>query len=121
MATFLVVDDDRLNRCLFQYALKMGRHQVIEAVDGEEGLALFWKHHPDLMIVDMVMPKMDGWDLIQAVRSAAPHQKILAVAAKGEVLLKKAREAGANYTLSKPFDVKEFLIIIEGCIPIKQV
>jgi len=68
MATVLVVDDDSANRMLLTSILKYERHTVLEAENGEVGLELAASHMPDLVIVDLYMPIVDGVTFVRRVR-----------------------------------------------------
>lgn len=69
MATVLVVDDRLVNRDLVRTVLQSCGHDTIEARDGAEALSLLRGQHPDLVLTDVVMPGMDGYQLAQAIRS----------------------------------------------------
>ncbi|MBI4514926.1 MAG: response regulator [Deltaproteobacteria bacterium] len=68
MATILIADDRPSDRLAFDAVLSGAGHQVLEASDGEEALALTRSRHPDLVIADIVMPVMDGYDFVKALR-----------------------------------------------------
>ena len=115
MAKILVADDQDEARSVFTSVLRKARHDVIEAADGLQAIALFEQHHPDVALIDIFMPGRDGIDVIRAIRAADPRIRIIAVSAgwhlklpvvgggasEGDVL-QDAWAAGANGTLSKP-------------------
>jgi CheY-like chemotaxis protein len=68
MATILVVDDRAINRSLLQTVLKFEGHRVVEARDGIEALHLAQAERPDLVITDILMPNMDGYELVRQIR-----------------------------------------------------
>lgn len=83
MTTILVVDDDSHIRKLIRLYLENSHYNVLEAGDGEEALTILEKYSPDLAIVDVMMPKMDGYELTEDIRSFLDIP-ILMVTAKGE-------------------------------------
>ena len=89
MAQFLVVEDDDDIRAIIIAAIESaGYDKVIEAENGQEGLDLFKKHNPDFLITDIVMPRLDGIELIRGVRSINEKVPIIVISAfpeKGNV------------------------------------
>ena len=69
MATILIVDDRPVNRQYLVTLLEYCGHRTLEAADGAEALALARAEHPDLIITDIIMPTMDGAELVQALRA----------------------------------------------------
>jgi PAS domain S-box-containing protein len=69
MSTVLVVDDRAINRETARAAIDLGGHQVIEASDGAEAIALTGRLHPDVVVVDVLMPRMDGYEFVHQLRS----------------------------------------------------
>ena len=68
MATILIVDDRSVNRKYLVTLLSTQRHRLLEAVDGRDGLATVHAEHPDLVITDVLMPVMDGYELVKQLR-----------------------------------------------------
>jgi CheY-like chemotaxis protein len=122
VAKVLVADDHDDARSVFSSVLRGAGHDVVEAADGIQAIALFEAHRPDVALIDIFMPGRDGIDVIRAIRAADPRVRILAVSAgwhlklqvvsggasQGDVL-QDAWAAGADGTLSKPIDHR-FLI-----------
>ena len=106
MASVLVVDDDRLLRLLFTRVIGDLGHQVVAIEDGFRALRHLRDHRVDLMITDIMMPDMDGLELIGQVRTEWPDIKILAASAGSAIVgrdyLRAAQRFGANETLQKP-------------------
>lgn len=113
MALILVIDDAFTVRDLVCRMLADAQHSVIEANDGETGLALFQERHPALVITDLIMPKMEGIETIQRLRQAKPDAKIIAMSAKGKLYLGAAQKLGADAALSKPFQPAELLAVVD--------
>lgn len=109
MAKVLVIDDDPTNRDLLYEILSINGHTVILAEDGEIGLKAYLDEPPDLIITDIMMPKKDGISLIKEIRQTSPSQKIIAIAAAGGMALEKAKDAGADLIIEKPFRL-QFLL-----------
>lgn len=103
----LVVDDDR-NICemLTLYLSKEG-YQVQSAYDGEEGVEKFHSYDPDLVLLDIMLPKRDGWGVCREIREVS-DKPVIMITAKGEVYDKVfGLELGADDFIVKPFDMKE--------------
>ncbi len=106
MASILLIEDLELNRELIVQLLE-GEHTIIQAKDGEEGWDLANQNHPDLILLDLSLPKIDGWQLASMFRahdalSAVPIIALTAHAMQGD--REKALDAGCNDYISKPID-----------------
>jgi two-component system response regulator (stage 0 sporulation protein F) len=113
MARILLIDDDDVVRTVLCALLVRSGHTVIEARDGEEGLDLFPRIVPDLVITDIVMPKKSGLEVMQALREKKPCVKIIVMSGgdrngPGDNL-QAATLIGATSVLAKPFAVAELL------------
>jgi two-component system, OmpR family, response regulator len=116
MNTILVVDDDAHIRKLIRLYLENSNYEVIEASDGQEALDILGKHSLDLAIVDVMMPKIDGYELTEDIRSFLDIP-ILMVTAKGESQDKvKGFRAGTDDYLVKPFDPVELILRVEALL-----
>ena len=103
----LVADDEASIRRILETRLKMVGYEVITAADGEETLEAFQKHNPDLMILDVMMPKMDGYGVIREVRRNS-DVPIIVLTALGDVSERiTGLELGADDYVVKPFSPKE--------------
>jgi DNA-binding response OmpR family regulator len=104
--TVLLVDDDPEIRAALRRALRGPEYQVIEAPDGETGLAVFRTNPIDIVISDYEMPGMDGLDLLQRVR--LQHPRVLRILLTGradvQVAMRALNEGAANRMLLKPWD-----------------
>jgi two-component system chemotaxis response regulator CheY len=104
----LIVEDDAATRRLYKFMLTNGGYPVLEAEDGVAALEQLAKHHFDLVITDMNMPRMDGMELIQAIRRDYSDIHVILITAFGTPdTEKQARRIGANDYLAKPFDFEE--------------
>lgn len=109
MARVLVIDDDEMQRTLLKHMLTSLDLAVDEAEDGLEGLMLFGKNPPDLVVTDINMPGLDGHDVISALRVQHPEIPIIAISGGGpgvekDDLLLKAAQLGAREIIMKPFE-----------------
>ena len=113
----LVVDDEASIRRILETRLKMAGYNVVTAEDGEEAVELFNKTNPDIVILDVMMPKMDGYEVARQVRSKRCSTPILMLTAKSEVEDRiKGLNSGADYYLTKPFYTDELLACINALL-----
>ncbi len=106
-ALILVVDDDPVACLLLRETLERAGFAVIEALDGVEGCRLYEEHHPDLLFVDIIMPRMDGYELCRELRNRpdGAYVPIVMVTALDDVSsIARAYDAGATDFMSKPID-----------------
>jgi len=104
--TVLTVDDSRTMRELLMSALTDAGFDIVQAVDGLDGLKVLETSVPDVIITDITMPRMDGIDFIKEVRADARRRSIpiLVLTTETELSLKdRAQEAGATGWIAKPF------------------
>ena len=106
MSTVLIVDDDPDIRLLLRLELSAEGHQILEAGDGEKALAALEVDHVDLMLLDIMMPVLDGWGVLKALEAAAapPIVIITALATDDDRHIAELLEAGALDVIAKPFD-----------------
>ncbi|MBW3536599.1 MAG: response regulator [Actinobacteria bacterium] len=110
--TVLVVDDDVVIQKLLQVNFEMEGYDVMTAGDGEEGLAKAQAEHPDAIVLDVMMPKMDGLEVARRLKSddATRSIPIILLSAKAQQADVQAGQAtGADEYLTKPFDPLELL------------
>ena len=121
MATILVVDDEPDLRELILRILEIDGHTIVLAENGEAGLAAAAEDPPDLVILDVMMPRMDGWDVLARLKEhddpAVRTVPVLMLTALGE-LQDQARGGieGAVQWLTKPFKVDELLDAVRGAL-----
>ncbi len=113
MAHVLVIDDDEEHRTLVREILVRAGHGVEEAADGAQGLHLFGKRRPDLVITDINMPGIDGHEVISALRVLHEDVPIIAISGGGAVekdeLLLRAAALGATEVIMKPFEFRQLV------------
>ena len=115
MATILVVEDDRNARLLTAAHLKP-HYTVISAADGEEALDLYSRHHVDLIVADVMMPKMDGWEVLRTIRERSHVPVIMLTARSEETDELKGFQYGADEYISKPFSPKILVARVEAIL-----
>ena len=108
MSTKILVIDDDANICeLLRIFLENEGYKVKSASDGAEGIAAFKAYEPDLVLLDIMLPKKDGWQVCREIREMS-QKPIIMITAKGEVFDKVlGLELGADDFIVKPFDTKE--------------
>ncbi len=112
----LIVEDDRNIAELLQLYLEKEGYAVTLAADGGQGLSKFRSLSPDLVLLDVMMPVMDGWSVCRAIR-AESKTPVIMLTAKGETDDKVAGlKAGADDYITKPFEMKEVLARIEAVL-----
>lgn len=123
MARILVVDDDELVRAAVAAILRRTGHGVTLAADGEDALDVFRPGQFDLIITDIVMPRMEGIETLRALRCLEPGIRIIAMSESGAdhgFYLKAAVALGADATLEKPLVAAELRLIVEEALALPQ-
>jgi pilus assembly protein CpaE len=119
-AKILVVDDDPNVQRLLQYTLKQEGYDVISAVDGAEGFRLWGNDLPDMILLDVMLPKLDGYQVAQKIRAEegeGSHVPIIMLTAERDVEQKvRGLRAGADDYLIKPFHPAELLARIKSLL-----
>jgi two-component system alkaline phosphatase synthesis response regulator PhoP len=115
----LIVDDEPHIVLSLEFLLQRSGYETISAADGEAGLALVHRQRPDLVLLDVMMPKRNGYEVCQAIKSDPGVQGIpvIMLTAKGqEVEILKGRELGAAAYVTKPFGNAEILEVIRSVL-----
>ena len=116
----LVVEDDHNIAELLQMYLEKEGYAVTVAADGGQGLAKFRSISPDIVLLDVMMPVMDGWSVCKSIRSES-QTPIIMLTAKGETDDKvMGLKTGADDYITKPFEMKEVLARIEAVLDRKS-
>lgn len=106
----LVVEDNRDNMTLIVDILESMDYTVIKAEDGQEGVAVATAEQPDLILMDLSLPKMDGWDATRIIKANDDLKQIPIIALTAHAMVgdrEKALDAGCNDYLTKPIDIKD--------------
>jgi CheY-like chemotaxis protein len=113
----LVVEDDEMNMELVGALLKLGKYQMLEAEDAETGIQMARDHQPDLILIDIQLPWMDGLSATRIIKEDPELKEIPVVALTAYAMQEdeeKAKNAGCSGYITKPIDVKHFLERIAG-------
>lgn len=112
MATILLVEDNEMNRDMLARRLERRGFEVSIAVDGEEGISVARSELPDLIIMDLSLPKLDGWEASRILKADKGTAKIPIVALTAHAMSadeERAKEAGCDDFDTKPVDLKRLL------------
>ena len=113
MKRILVAEDNDSNYLLMTFILK-GHYEYFRAINGQEAVDKATTEHPDLILMDLKMPKMDGLAATKQIKSMLPHMPIVALTAKSlDSDGQQAIDAGGDAFLSKPFSAMDCLKTIE--------
>ena len=115
MKNIMGVDDSRFWRKIVINSLKKANYNVVaEAGDGEEAVDLFLKYHPDLITMDMIMPKQSGIETIKQILKIDPSVKIIAMTALGHSpIVEQTLSMGVSEVLIKPVTIGELIETID--------
>lgn len=117
MFNILAVEDDKNTRKLLVTVLKNNGYNVLTAENGEEALEVLEHNHVDLMVIDVMMPIMNGYELTKVLRDGGSQMPMLMLSAKGNVADKKhGFLVGIDDYLTKPFDFEELLLRIKALL-----
>lgn len=120
MARILVIEDDQSYRSMLRYMIERAGHQVVDASNGVNGLAIYRDEPADLVITDIFMPHKGGLDIIRQLREVDPDVKVIAISGSAlsgpEDHLEAASEMGAHRVFSKPFRRAELLAAIDDVL-----
>lgn len=113
--TILIVDDEQSIIDILVYNLKKEGYNTIEANDGQTAVDVAIEQKPDLILLDIMLPKMDGLTACKKIKSAIPNVPILILSAKDEELDKiVGLELGADDYITKPFSVRELMARVKA-------
>lgn len=112
----LVVEDNVDIAEVISQALADHRHEVVAVSNGRAALAAIDQRAPDLVILDLYMPVMDGWTFVRACRERAAQAPIIVLSA-GRDTAEEQRRIGAEAYLAKPFNVRDLLELVQRFVP----
>jgi two-component system, cell cycle response regulator DivK len=116
----LLIEDNEDNRQIIRDLLTSLGCELIEAVDGVEGVAMAQSHRPDLILMDIQLPEIDGYEATRQIRAVPELAQVPIIAVTSYVLSgdeAKARDAGCNGYVAKPFSPRELLAKIREFLP----
>lgn len=116
MDKILIVDDDKNIAELLKIYLEKENFTTVTAFDGKEAIALFEQEHPDLVLLDVMLPKLDGWQVCRQIRENSSTSVIM-LTAKGETFDKVLGfDLGCDDYVVKPFDTKEVVARVKAVL-----
>ena len=116
----LVVEDQEDNRAILRDLLQSVGYELIEAVNGEEALSIALEHKPDLILMDIQLPVVDGYEATRRIKAEPALQGIPVIAVTSYALSgdeEKAREAGCEDYVTKPFSPRDLLAKVQAYLP----
>jgi DNA-binding response OmpR family regulator len=112
----LVIEDDDSTRRLVRELLTRHGHEVLTAEDGRAALRMFHEHRPDLVILDVGLPELDGWQTLERIRDMSDVPVVMLTASGGEFERVRGIRSGADDYLTKPFSLPELVARVEGLL-----
>ncbi|MFQ5341633.1 MAG: response regulator transcription factor [Anaerolineae bacterium] len=116
MVKILIIDDEPTLHNLLSLALEREGYEVVSALSGLEGLRQAYRHQPDLIILDVTMPGMGGWETLKRLRQISDVPTVMLTARSGSEHTVRGLSLGADDYIAKPFDVEELLARIEAVL-----
>ena len=116
MARILVIEDNEMNRDMLSRRLARRGYQVILATDGRQGISAARREAPDLILMDMSLPEMDGWEAARHLKTDATTQRIPVIALTAHAMVsdrKRALDAGCDEYETKPIEFARLLAKIQ--------
>lgn len=117
MKNILIIEDDASVRKMLTKFLERNGYEVIEAANGNDGIKLYYDHHPDLVITDLIMPEKEGLETIRELKKINPNVQIIAISGGGSndpaMYLEFASQFGALHTFKKPIKNETLLSTIK--------
>lgn len=117
----LIADDDYDNRVIIRHVLEAGGYTVLEAVNGQEAVEKALSEKPALILMDLSMPKLSGWDAARQIKQNPELSGILVFAFTAHALdgeAEKARSAGCDDYITKPCNPREVLRKVKAIVPL---
>jgi CheY-like chemotaxis protein len=119
VARILIVDDEEADRLLIQAILARMGYETVVAVSGEEAIRRFLETGIDVVVTDLHMQDVHGFELISILREFSPPPPVIAVSATGPFQLHMAEQLGARWTLRKPIDPHLLLDAVKRALNVK--
>ncbi len=119
MAKILLIEDNEMNRDMLSRRLERKKHQVLIAVDGAQGVSMAQSEQPDLILMDMSLPVLDGWQATRQIKATPETQGIPVIALTAHALAgdrDRSLEAGCDEYETKPVDFPRLLAKIEALL-----
>ncbi len=120
MARVLVVEDDHVIRELLVVNLKMEGHEAVTAIDGAEALRVVADPPPDVVLLDMMLPGVDGWEVAARLKGDEATRSIPIIALSARAMqadIERGMELGVDHYVTKPFDPIELMHLVGTLLP----
>jgi len=115
MKKILIVDDEPNIVMALEFSLKKKGFDVLIARDGKEAITVFDANTPKVIVLDVMMPKLDGFEVLKHIKSKHPDSRVIFLSAKSKKEdIQKGLDEGADKYFTKPFSTKKLLIEIEN-------
>lgn len=119
MARILLIDDNENMRVVIRRMLETAEHKVVEAESGREALKMLEHDRPDLVLLDVMMPGEDGWEVCKKIKATEKLRGIpvaMLTVRTSEEDMNKSKESGADAHINKPFDMEHLLRTVESLL-----
>ena len=114
MAKVLIVDDEPDILLMLRMSLEDEGHEVVMAADGQMALERIAEHRPDLVLLDVMMPVLDGWGVLERQRELGDGTAVIVLSAKTEESdIARAMDLGAREYVTKPFDLDKVVALVQ--------
>ncbi len=110
----LIVDDEPVVRALLCVALEPAGAHIVEAADGSEALEAAWREHPDVVVLDVGLPKLSGIDVCRALKTNPTPPRVILIT--GDALLDEVGSCGADAVMAKPFRPADVLAAVRDAL-----
>lgn len=115
MTKVLLVEDETMLARIVKESLEVRGFRVAHALNGQQGWQMYRRIDPDILVLDVMMPKMDGFSLVAEIRKRDPHTPVIFLTAKSQTTdVVRGFELGGNDYLKKPFSIEELIVRIKA-------
>ncbi len=121
MCNILIVEDDRAMQQIFTEVLKIDGHHTLSALDGEKAIELLSSHQPDILILDMYLPKLSGYDILRYIQESGmyDHMKIIIVTANNNIMSCDEAEL-VDVVMLKPISMPQLRQMVGRLVSVKS-
>ncbi len=117
MAKVLICDDNQAIRRVLTEIIELDKHEAIVAIDGVDALEKIKLNNPDLILLDIKMPKLDGFDVLETLQQLSNKIPIIMISGQSdEVLIEKCKRLGAFDYMMKPFELELFFASVRKAL-----
>lgn len=120
-AKILIVDDQFGIRILLNEVLQKEGYETFQAANGVQALQIVEEHHPDLVLLDMKIPGMDGIEILTRMKEIEKDTRVIIMTAYGELdMIQKAKDLGALAHFAKPFDIDDIRHAVKNAVSLNE-